>query len=528
MFPHACPFDLLDDDAIGHVLDRVRRDRLGNETVPGHICEAKSWRVLGKRYHATSTRHPSEFNGTITTSTWHHSTYGLIDTFTGGKRYTRVPPVNVPMQAPTATSEGRMQLHIVRHPPSGRLFVITSLVNPDGCNGPNDPKQRQCLLPLPELARKLSGHTAIFEDRLFLLDKVGVFGQKHRVSQNSAQASSSETIIADCLSRGRFAFGPPEHKEKIGITFDVETTLRNGAVYHSMSPSIRLVAPVPAVVPPQLDDAQPGETLVVVRDEVDAKRGSLSALSIAFGYYEPARIAECGGWLVSLWRDNLAAPMLLDSPTRNDPTQGLRHRGELALAQDAAERCRRMEATKQALMACVAPTAAEKAKDRRHSSIVLQGGPSAALVIRPRTCTKETVQAIQGIVRDMNATHNSGRFHAIIQPWDSREEEASTGLVDDQYANPLDAESDSDDASDEEDPTYTPSTSNSTPGASSSSEPLLSDRLQRAIRMRQLVMIDSDDGSDDEGGGGAGGGADDEAGGGAAAALRRAIAEEDL
>ena len=515
MSSSACPFDLLDDDAIGSVLDRARRDRLGNETVPGHIWEAKSWRFLGKRYRATSIRHPSEFNGTITTSTWHHGTEGCIDTFTGGKRYTRVPPTHLSLQAPTATSEGRMQLHIVRHPPTGRFFAITSFVNPDGRNGPTDSKQRQYLLPLPELARKLSGHTARFEDRLFLLDKVGVFGQKHRVSQNSVQPSSSETIMVDCLSRGRFAFGPPERKEKIGITFNVETTLRNGVMYHAMCPSIRLIAPVPAVIPPQLDDAQPGETLTVVRDEVDAKRGSLSALSIAFGYYEPARIAECGGWLVSLWRDNLAAPMLLDSPTRYDPTQGLRHRGELALAQDADERCRRMEATKRALTAYVAPTAAEKAKDRRHSSIVLHGGPSAALVIRPRTCTKETVQAIQSIVRDMNSTHNSGRFHAIIQPCDSREEEASTGLVDDQYANPLDAESDSDDASDEEDPTYTQSTSNSTPGASSSSEPLLSDRLQRAIRMRQLVMIDSDDGSDDEGGGGA-------------AALRRAIAEEDL
>jgi len=219
---------------------------------------------------------------------------------------------------------------------------------------------------------------------------------------------------------------------------------------------------------------------------------------------------------VSLWRDNLAAPMLLESPTRQDPTQGLRHRGDLALAQDAEERCRRMEATKRALMACVAPTAAEKAKDRRHSTIVLHGGPSAALVIRPRKCTKETVQAIQSIVKNMNQTHNSGRFHAVIQPWDSREEEATTGLVDDQYANPLDPESDSDDESDEEDPTYDPpssnSTSNPTPGASSSSNTWLSDRAEQALRMRRLVVIDSDDGSDDDGD---------------AAAVRRVL-EEDL
>ena len=513
--PRACPFDLLDDDAIGSVLDYVRRDRLGNETIPGHVCEAKSWRLLGKRFRVASIRHPSEFNGTIMTSTWHHETEGLIDTFTGGKRYTRIVSPTFSL-GPSHHFEGRMQFHIVRHPPTGRLFAITSFVNPDGRNAPNDPKQRQYLLPLPELARKLSGHTARFEERLFLLDKVGVFGQTHRVSQHAINPSPSQTIMVDCLYRGRFAFGPPERTEKIGITFDVETTkTRNGVVYHSMCPSIRLIAPVPAVIPPQLDDAQPGETLTVVRDEVDAKRGSLSALSIAFGYYEPARIAECDGWLVSLWRDNLAAPMLLDSPTRYDPTQGLRHRGELALKQDADERCRRMEATKRALMAYVAPTAAEKAEDRRYSSIVLHDGPSAALVIRPRKCTEETVQAIQSIVKNMNQTHNSGRFHAIIQPWDSREEEATTGLVDDQYANPLDPESDSNDESDEEDPTYGPSTSNSTsnptPGASSSNT-WISDRAEQALRMRRLVVIDSDDGSDDDGD---------------AAAVRRVL-EEDL
>ena len=98
------------------------------------------------------------------------------------------------------------------------------------------------------------------------------------------------------------------------ITFQVEKrTLRNNLVFHVAVPTIRLQfgqSPVTGSIPPQLDDAQPGETLTVVRTTEDAKRKSLSALSIAFGFYEPARISECDGWLVSLWRDNLAAPAL--------------------------------------------------------------------------------------------------------------------------------------------------------------------------------------------------------------------------
>lgn len=519
MAVHACPFDLLDDDAMGSVLDRVRRDRLGNETIPGHVCEATSWRLLGKQFLAASIRYPSEFNGAITKSTIPHDcTEGYIDTFSGGKRYTRIPTSEPHVNAISMHCEGQMQLHIVRHPPTGRIFAITSFANREGHNAHMDSKQRLHLIPLPELARKLSGHTARFEERLNFFDKIAVFGKPHRVRATGIDPSSQQSITTNyCFNSEN---GPWMTTSPMRITFQVETTLRNELVFHVAGPTIRLTAPWtsnPASIPPQLDDAQPGETLAVVRTAEDAKRKSLSALSIAFGFYEPARIAECNGWLVSLWRDNLAAPALLSLPTRHDPTQGLRHRGDLAIAQAATERREVREATKRALTAYVAPTAAEKAEDRRQGSIVRHDGPAAALVIRPRKCTKQTVQSIKSIVKDMNQTHNSGRLHAVTQPWDSREDEATTGLVDDQYANPLDPESDSDDSEDGEDLAYVPPpTSRGSPGAaSSSSDALLSDRLQRAMRMRQLVMIDSDDGSDD-----------DESGGGDGGAALRAIAED--
>ena len=149
---------------MGSVLDRVRRDRLGNETLPGHVCEAKSWRVLGKQFLAASIRYPSEFNGAITRSTARNGTEGCIDAFSGGKRYTRIPPpepqVKPQVDAISMHCEGQMQLHIVRHPPTGRMFAITSFANPEGHNAHMDSKKRRHLIPLPELARKLSGHNA--------------------------------------------------------------------------------------------------------------------------------------------------------------------------------------------------------------------------------------------------------------------------------------------------------------------------------------------------------------------------------
>ena len=495
-----CPFDILDEDAMGSVLDHVRRDRLGNETIPGHVCEATSWRLLGKQFRATSIQHPSEFNGTIRTL----STKGGPDPFTngnftirefhGGRRYTSIPK--------DAHSDGDLQLHIVRHAYTGRIFAITSIANPSGHNALTDAKQRWHLIDLSELSRKLSGHNAEFSERLNLFDKIAVFGQTHRVSKTEADSSSRQTIKAHWYGGEASLPRSITAPETMDIDFHVETTPgRNNSVRHAMGPTIRITGPSTALIPPQLDDAQPGETLTVIRTQEDEKRKSISALSIGLGYYEPARIAECGGWLVSLWRDNLAAPALLDSPTRHDPTQGLRHRGELAIAQATKERREAMEKFKRALVAYEDPTAAKTAEDRRQRSIVLHNGPSAAIVNGPRKCATQTAKSIKNNIKDINQTHSSGRKHAITQPWDSRENEAATGLVDAQYANPLDHESSSDDE-DEEDHTYVPpSTSRGSPGAASSSslDALLSARIERAILMRQMVVIDSDeDDSDDE------------------------------
>jgi hypothetical protein len=484
MAVRACPFDLLDEDAIGSVLDHVRRDRLGNETIPGHVCEATSWRLLGKRYLATSIRHPSEFNGTITFDSDFDFT---VDQFHGGRRYTRILTTEQ-----SSVDDDEMQLHIVRHPPTGQIFAITS--GPSDHNALTDHKYLMYVIPLAELARKLSGHNAEFSERLNLFDKIAVFGQTHRVSKTEADSSSRQTIKAAWHDEDAIYY--PNRRtapETIAIDFNVETTPGR----NTMGPTIRLTGWWTALIPPQLDDVQPGETLTVVRTEEDAKRKSISALSIGLGYYDSARIAECGGWLVSLWRDKLAAPALLDSPTRHDPAQGLRHRGELAIAQATKERREAMEKFKRALVAYEDPSAASTSEDRRQRSIVLHNGPSAAIVNDPRKCATQTAKSIKNNVKDINQTHSSGRKHAITQPWDSREDEATTGLVDAQYANPLDPESSSDDE-DEEDLTYVPDASDALPSDVLPPNVLPMDRIQRAILMRQMVVIDSDEDDDED------------------------------
>ena len=55
----------LGDDLLRHVLTHLRCDRLGNETVPGLIFEARVWRRLGKRFLRLSRDTPSKFDARI-------------------------------------------------------------------------------------------------------------------------------------------------------------------------------------------------------------------------------------------------------------------------------------------------------------------------------------------------------------------------------------------------------------------------------------------------------------------------------
>ena len=104
------PFEQLDEDVFRHVLDRLRRDRHGNATITGHVLEAATWRLLGRRFLAASRAHPSDFDGVVTTLA-----SGEVDMFTGGMRFT--------------ARDAAHALYLVRETHSGRVHAVTCTRN---------------------------------------------------------------------------------------------------------------------------------------------------------------------------------------------------------------------------------------------------------------------------------------------------------------------------------------------------------------------------------------------------------------
>ena len=528
------PFDLLDDDALGCVLDRLRRDPMGNQTVPSHVCESLCWRPVSKRFRATSINHPSEFNGAVNYAD--DSFEGIIDSYTGGKRFTRLPSAD---DDEDNQWEHTQQLHIVRIPETGRLLCITSIVDVDDPQIPSFPKQRRHMIDLPQLTACLSGHTAELDDRIGFFQHVVVFGKEVK---GSMVLRTNRPIAADYYYRaGRILGDVPERTEHLTVSFAAGVRERNGKEVEVLTPEIRITGAWCINLPVQLTDAQPGEALETIRTEADAKRKTVPALSVALGYYEPAEVAERGGWLVSTHRKHLAAPSLLVRPTLADPERGLRDRANLAIQQAATEKLRREQAQERARQRAAEANAlvpyqrrspVEEAEDRRKRSIVLRGGPAASMMAKPRACTRRTQKRMREDVRNLNSTHLSGRKHAITQPQDELDVELSTCIIDDSYANKYDHESDSEDMSDDEDRSYAPppsrqnvprgpdivrrrtSHANSSSSAASSSSSAASSSssastpmqlalaspinpVVRALFMRNLVVREPDDSDED-------------------------------
>lgn len=213
----------------------------------------------------------------------------------------------------------------------------------------------------------------------------------------------NRSITADYYYRaGRILGDAPERTEQLTVSFAPGVRERNRKEVEVLTPELRISGAWCTNIPVQLTDAQPGEALETIRTEDDAKRKTVPALSIALGYYEPAEVAERGGWLVSVHRKHLAAPSLLVKPTLADPERGLRDRANLAIQQAANEKLRRAQAQERARQRAAEASAlvtyqrrspVEEAEDKRKWSIVLRGGPAASMMAKPRACTRITQSA---------------------------------------------------------------------------------------------------------------------------------------
>ena len=90
---------MLPVELLNVIVDYVRRDDVGNETVPGHVSGAQL-RGAAKFLRDTSDALTSEFDGDWYYQTYEHGfvndyKFTAINSFKGGKRFTELPTAPV-------------------------------------------------------------------------------------------------------------------------------------------------------------------------------------------------------------------------------------------------------------------------------------------------------------------------------------------------------------------------------------------------------------------------------------------------
>ena len=466
-------WDRLPAELVAHVLHHLRRDQRDNETVPGHVAEALSWRPVCRRFRQLSRTVPSEYDGAVTT---HASTGCWIRSFTGGKRFT--PRSN--------TSNPGLEFHIVRVPMTGELQAVGSRrTNPDNTpGGPNEVRTVHRTHCLRQLLQLLSGHNADYDTRLDRFDAVTAglkphypWGSFARGRERSQSITSYET--GDHLDDEYDSFVgwmtrpdpiPPELQGAVHqhVHFVPEVEISSG--HYSFG----------SILPVKLTDALPGEAVAWNTGEF------VPGISVALGIHDTPDVAECGGWITSLFNHGLPKE-LRPKHKANDPELSMR-----IFARAALDRAERKRSLSTALVAANPLQLAAVADE--------EAGPSAVPSARPRSCTGRTKRRLKRVVEDDNSTHTSGRKHAYTQDWDSKEDEA-LGLIDDSVANPLDPESE-DEVHYDSDGEWRPQDELKPRSKSAMARERLEEERKRktpaqAERLRWLMMIPSDDEDED-------------------------------
>lgn len=481
----AATFDRLPSELVAHVLHYVRRDRRGNETVPGHVAEALSWRPVCRRFRQLSRTVPSEYDGAVTTRA---STGCWIRTFTGGKRFTPRSPTNDGLpQQPATWTPLKLEFHIVRVPMTGELQAVGSLrANPDNTSGgPGEVRTVHRTHCLRQLLQLLSGHNADYDTRLDHFDAVTT-GLRPRAPVNMVGRGRERSLSV--VSYETDSVHPiNEYDSFVGwmanyVANDNERMLPLPCYNSDIEISTGHQHGLGSVLPAKLTDALPGETVAWNTTEF------VPGISVALGIHDAPDVAECGGWITSLFNHGLPKE-LRPKHKANDPELSMR-----ILARAALDRAERKRSLSTALVTTnllqLAVVAGEEA------------GPSAVPSARPRSCTARTKQRLKEHVEDDNTTHTSGRKHAYTQDWDSKEDEA-LGLVDDSVAHPLDPESE-DEVHYDSDGEWRPQDERKPRSKSAMARERLEEERKRndpteIERLRRLMMVPSDDEDDDAG-----------------------------
>jgi len=401
-------FGRLDDDAVRLVIKFVRRDRLGNETVPSLLFETRVWRRVCARFLALSRDTPSAYDASRIVLTRDGR---FPSAFAGGRRCS--PPAGPGTHqravynwkaAPTIETQPP-QLFVLREPHTGRVWPVCTQWRATPEYAPDSVLFVRAVLKIRHLVQLVSGQNADFDTRLDYFDRL-VSGLHVQVPKDAYDAEHQSLTVLHIAKGTSDLMDPKEYDCKL--------------FWHSF-----LVAGPKMQLKPKL-------LLDLWRDRVellsdgrgdlrndDAVALHLPALSILFGFYDDPTVAECDGMQVSLHKHGLPKE-LLPRPKANDPERHLRILGRAAL-----DRAERIAAVRTAIVV------------RPNGSVVAAGpsGPSATPARRPRSAAVDARDGIRDGVQADNDTLSTGRLKMAVQMDDheSREAEAD-GYVDDQYA----------------------------------------------------------------------------------------------
>ena len=391
------------DDLLRHILVHVRRDRLGNETVPGLIFEARVWRRLGKRFLALSRDTPSKFDAHIA-----YTKDGVLPrSFAGGLGCS--PSLDLDCFA-----FAFLELFLLRTPHTGRVWAVCVDALGHAMRSPTDNGNKDrfvyAVLVLRHLVQLLSGQNADFDTRLDHFDKVvaGLNVRKTPAEYFGVTLQFATGFLLDPF-RGRES---PATEIDCLIRWDLAGTrlcneLRMGVGTYAAN--MRLAVEHGAL-----------------RND-DKRYPKLPPISILLGFYDHPKVAECGAMQVSIHTHRLPKA-LLPKPKANDPELHLRILGRAAL-----DRAERIASERTALVV----------RCYRHGVLVnARSGPSGVPSRRPRDAAINARDGIRAGVQADNDTLTSGRLKFVKQLADDESREAeAVGLVDDQYAS-LDEERD--------------------------------------------------------------------------------------
>ena len=387
---------VLDGDVLNNVVEFFRKDKHGNSTVPSAIAET-AFRSVGVSWLRASRETRSTFDGKCIV----YNEHGLMSSFTGGYLLG---------DAPTCTRQ--LALLIVRDPSTNRVECV-------GAQKTNHGWIAVRTHNLKHLIQLIGGHNADFESRLDRMDSV-YGGIKTRPPRDSTQY---QTITS--------------HETNSTVPLNVYDTVVGFSTKQCVYTA----------------------QLVLKSDlytsTVEKHINGVNLMSIVFGYYDDATVAECFGLVVSLYNHYLPDE-LLPKILKHDPEHHLRVMARAALAHSNE---------KKALTALV----------------VYQ-----PRLERARACAASGTKQVKKMCKEMKSINRSGRFQSWMMNSEEREEEKERGDVDDQFAASDDDESESDEADTDDD--YEDNSTMKTMKEAT--------QLERINEMRRLIMVDSEDDCD--------------------------------